>query len=150
VSGWEANTIVSIRSGTPINVTSDVNSKMDGVNNDRPDLVASKALYTSGSRTQRIQEWFNPGAFQAAPAGQIGTVERNFLTGPGFVNADVSFFKVFPIYEEHNIQLRAELFDAFNHGNLNNPVSDLLNPNIGEIQSAKAARIVQFGLHYSF
>jgi hypothetical protein len=150
VSGWEANAIVSIRSGTPINVTSDVNSKMDGIDNDRPNLIASKPLYTSGSRAARIHQWFSSAAFQAAPAGQIGTVERNFLTGPGFANADISFFRLFPIYEEHKIQLRAELFDAFNHGNLNNPVSDLLNPNVGQIQSAAAARIVQFGLHYSF
>lgn len=150
LNDWEANTIVSIRSGTPVNVTSDVDSNMDGVGGDRPDRVSSKPLYTSGSRAQRIQGWFNPTAFQAAPAGQDGNVERNFLSGPGFVNADISFFRVFPIYEEHKIQFRAELFDAFNHGNLNNPVSDLLNPIVGHITSAAAARVVQFGLHYSF
>ena len=150
VSGWEANTIFRLHSGTPVNVTSDVDTNMDGVSGDRPNRTAGKSLYTSGSRAQRIQQWFNPAAFQAAPAGQNGNLERNFLTGPRFVNADVSFFKVFPIYEEHKIQFRAELFDAFNHGNLNNPVSDLLNPNVGQIQSAVAARVVQFGLHYSF
>jgi hypothetical protein len=150
VSGWEANTIFRLHSGTPVNVTSDVDTNMDGVSGDRPNRTAGKSLYTSGSRAQRIQQWFNPAAFQAAPAGQNGNLERNFLTGPRFVNADVSFFRVFPIYEEHKIQFRAELFDAFNHGNLNNPVSDLLNPNVGQIQSAVAARVVQFGLHYSF
>jgi len=150
LNDWETNAIVSVRSGTPINVTSDVNNKMDGVDNDRPDLAPNKPLYTSGSRSERIQQWFSPAAFQAAPAGQDGNIGRNFLTGPGFVNADISFFRVFPIYEEHKIQFRAELFDAFNHGNLNNPVSDLLNPNVGQIQSAIAARVVQFGLHYSF
>lgn len=148
LDNWETNAIVSIRSGTPVNVTSDVDSNMDGVNNDRPDLTGN--YHVSGSRAQKIQEWFNPAAFQAAAAGQNGDVGRNALVGPGFWNADISFFRVFHVYNEHNLQFRAELFDAFNHGNLNNPISDLKNPLVGKITSASAARVVQFGLHYSF
>jgi len=123
---------------------------MDGISGDRPNRVAGQSVYTSGSRAQRIAKWFNTAAFQTPADGSNGNVGRNAFVGPGFWNADVSFFKIIPIYEEHKIQFRAELFDAFNHGNLNNPVSDLLNPSKGQIQSAVAARIVQFGLHYSF
>ena len=47
VSGWEANTILSLHSGTPVNVTSDVDTNMDGVGGDRPNRVAGKSLYTS-------------------------------------------------------------------------------------------------------
>ena len=148
LNGWETNAIVSIRGGTPVNVTSDVDSNMDGINNDRPNLAGN--YHVSGNRAQKIQQWFNPAAFQAAAAGQDGNVGRDSLVGPGFWNTDISFFRAFPIYEEHKLQLRAELFDAFNHGNLNNPVSDLKNPIVGHITSAAAARVVQFGLRYSF
>ena len=47
-------------------------------------------------------------------------------------------------------EARAELFNAFNHANLNNPDSGISDGNAGKITSATAGRIAQFGLKYSF
>ena len=149
LSGWQANAIISIRSGTPVNVTSGVDSNADNVWNDRPNLTGNYKV--SGSRAQKIAQYFNPSAFTAAAGGTYGNVGRNFLVGPGFVNSDLSFFRYFPIYKEHQLQFRAELFNAFNHTNLGNPDAGLLDSNVGRITStANAGRIVQGGLKYSF
>jgi hypothetical protein len=148
LSGWQANAIVTIHSGTPVNVTSGVDSNADNVWNDRPNLIGTYKV--SGSRQQKIAQYFNPAAFSAAAAGSYGNVGRNFLVGPGYVNSDLSFFRLFPIYREHQLQFRAELFNAFNHTNLQNPDAGLRDGNVGRITSAYAGRIVQGGLKYSF
>jgi hypothetical protein len=147
LNGWQVNAIVSLRSGTPLNVTSGVDSNADGVNNDRPNLVGDP--YVSGSRLHRL----NYAAFTAAPAGTYGNVGRNSLIGPGFVNTDLSFFRAFPIYKEHQLQFRVEMFNAFNHPNLGNPNTNLSSgpTYFGVITGpANLGRIVQGGLKYSF
>jgi hypothetical protein len=148
ISGWQVNGIVSIRTGTPFNVTSGKDTNADNVWNDRPNLVGNP--HVSGNREKKIGEYFNPAAFTAAAPGGYGNVERNFLIGPGYWNADLSFFRIFPIFREHAVQFRAELFNAFNHANLNNPDAGLSDSNVGRITSASTARIAQFGLKYSF
>jgi hypothetical protein len=148
LSGWQANAIVTMRTGTPVNITSGQDSNADGVWNDRPNLVGD--YKTSGGRAQKIAQYYNPTAFVAAAAGSYGNIGRNFLIGPGYANYDLSFFRLFPIYKEHTLQFRAELFNAFNHANLNNPDSGISDGNAGKITSATAGRIAQFGLKYSF
>jgi Carboxypeptidase regulatory-like domain len=46
---------------------------------------------------------------------------RNSIRGPGFWNFDLGVLKRFNINERVNIQFRAELFNAFNHPNFENP-----------------------------
>ena len=92
----------------------------------------------------------DPKAFVAAPPGGYGGVQRNFLFGPGYVNTDLSFFRLFPITERQQIQFRAEMFNAFNHANLENPDAGLLDSNVGRITAAYPGRILQFGLRYTF
>jgi hypothetical protein len=149
LSGWQANAIVTMRTGTPVNITSGQDSNADGVWNDRPNLVGD--YKTSGGRAQKIAQYYNPTAFVAAAAGSYGNIGRNFLIGPGYANYDLSFFRLFPIYKEHTLQFRAELFNAFNHTNLGNPDGGYSDSNFGRITStANKGRIVQGGLKYSF
>ena len=147
VNGWQINAIASLHSGVPLNVTSGVDSNADGVNNDRPNLVGNYKV--SGNKLHM----FNYSAFTAAPMGTYGNVGRNSLIGPGFVNSDLSFFRFFPIYKEHQLQFRVEMFNAFNHFNLGNPNTNLASgpSQFGWVTSpANLGRIVQFGLKYSF
>ncbi|HSE34438.1 MAG TPA: carboxypeptidase regulatory-like domain-containing protein [Pyrinomonadaceae bacterium] len=46
---------------------------------------------------------------------------RNTIRGPGFWNFDFGILKRFNITERVNIQFRAEMFNAFNHPNFENP-----------------------------
>jgi hypothetical protein len=65
----------------------------------------------------------NPAAF-CDPGPSLGNLGRNALTGPGFWNVDFSLAKSFRpkwLGENGSIQLRADIFNLFNHANLGNP-----------------------------
>ncbi len=47
-----------------------------------------------------------------------GMTERNGFRGPGYWNLDVGLFKTFALREWAMIQLRAEVYNVFNHANL--------------------------------
>ncbi|MFZ0882854.1 MAG: TonB-dependent receptor [Candidatus Acidiferrales bacterium] len=109
-----------------------------------------------------------PGATTPAPAGQVycanllGNVGRNSLIGPGLVNFDFSLFKnnyIRRISENFNIQLRAEVFNLFNHTNFQLPLgnSTLFNATgapvgaAGVINSTSTpSREAQFGVKVIF
>lgn len=149
LSGWQINGITDIRSGSPFNITSNIDSNFDGNTTDRPDLAGNPFLDTSRSRSQLINEYFNTAAF-GATTGLYGTAGRNLIYGPGSVNWDFSAFKNFSVTESKTVQFRAELFNLFNQVNLNNPNAVLTSPSFGRILGAGAPRIVQFGLKFLF
>jgi hypothetical protein len=60
--------------------------------------------------------------FFCIPApGQQGNSGRNSVYGPGFWNVDMGILKDFRITERIKFQFRAEMFNAFNHANFDNP-----------------------------
>lgn len=152
LSGWQVNGITSIHSGTPFNITSGADTNLDGVNNDRPNTVASPSI-NDGSREERIAKYFNTAAFAQLPANTpFGNTSYNSLTGPGYVNTDLSIFKTFnlPFHEKTSLQFRAEAFNLFSNVNLQNPTSVMTSPQFGQITAAGSPRIMQFALRLSF
>jgi hypothetical protein len=149
LSGWQVNGITDIHSGSPFNVTSNIDSNFDGNSTDRPDLIGNPTLDTGRSRPQLIAQYFNTAAFKAA-AGLDGTAGRNLVDGPSSVNWDFSAFKNFAITEQKRLQFRAELFNLFNEVNFSNPNATLTSPSFGRILAAGAPRIVQFSLKFLF
>jgi hypothetical protein len=108
------------------------------------------------------------GAATPAPAGQVycanllGNVGRNSVIGPGLVDFDFSLFKnnyIKRISENFNVQLRAEVFNLFNHTNFQLPIgnSTLFNATgapvaaAGVINSTSTpSREAQFGVKVIF
>ena len=150
LSGWQANGIMRADSGASFNVTSGRDSNFDGNTNERPDLIGDQSLAGGRSRDEQIAKYFNTAAFKAGADGTVGNVGRNTLYGPGSLNFNLGLFKKFRVTERHQAQFRAELFNAFNHTNLNSPNAALNNANFGRILGAGGARVVQFGLKYLF
>jgi hypothetical protein len=149
ISGWQINGITDVHTGSPFNITSNIDSNFDGNSTDRPDLVGNPKLDTGRSRPQLIAQYFNTAAFKAA-AGLDGTAGRNLVYGPNAVNWDFSAFKNFAITEQRRLQFRAELFNLFNEVNFSNPNATLTSPSFGRILAAGAPRIVQFSLKFLF
>ena len=94
-----------------------------------------------------------------------GTLPRNFLRGPGYINLDMAFSKTTAITERTKLEFRAEFFNIFNHANFLNPgVTNLgnglfsgsgsgVNPNsslLGQITSTYDPRIIQLALRLTF
>ena len=81
-----------------------------------------------------------------------GTLGRNAIPGPAFLNTDFSVTKDTKITERLNLQFRAEIFNLLNRANFNLPNAVVftpsgVSPTAGAITSTSTtARQVQFGL----
>ncbi len=151
LSGWQLNGITTLQSGSPFNVTSGIDTNLDGVNNDRPNVVGDPVLSGGRSRGQKIAEFFNTSAFAQLPANvPYGDTKRNSLIGPRYVDTDLSAFKIFALSEESTLQFRGEIYNLFNNVNLLNPNGVMTSPKFGQITGSNVPRIVQFALRYTF
>jgi hypothetical protein len=86
-----------------------------------------------------------------------GSLGRDAITGPNFLNTDFSVTKNTKITERFNLQFRSEFFDIFNHPNFGNPVLTATSGSFGRIQSTRfptgdfgSARQIQFALKLLF
>jgi hypothetical protein len=105
--------------------------------------------------------WFNPAAFANPADGTFGNAHRNTLIGPGFANVNLSIAKEFPLHEAIALEVRADMFDVFNHINWSNPDFNvgysggvLADSTAGQVTTpvnfGTDARIVQLGAHVRF
>ena len=155
LSGWQINGIQTLTTGTPFNVLSNLDSNLDGIATDRPNLIGNP-YSTAKTRAEKIAGFLNQSAFGRVAAGTpYGTLGRNALTGPGYINTDVSAFKKFALVHEANLVFRAEASNVFGNVNLGNPggtafTASGFNANFGRITSASAPRNLQFAVKLEF
>jgi len=75
--------------------------------------------------------------------GQIGTMQTNFLVGPGLFQLDVNLLKRFKINERWAFYLRADAVNAGNHANFSNPDSNINSTTFGRITGTSTdARVI--------
>jgi hypothetical protein len=156
LGNWQVNGITTFMSNTPFTVYDSTNvslqggaPEISGFPGDRPDVVGNP---NSGPHT--ADQWFNKSAFKkldpVLQAGQFGDAERNIVNGPAFQQWDFSAIKMIPIHETMNLQFRAEFFNILNNVNFLLPNNDIASPNFGLITAARAGRVVQLALKFSF
>lgn len=128
---WSVDAIFRARTATPVNLST--NRVLFGVFLDaaRPDLVFGAPLYIHDP-TVAGGKRLNPAAFATPPIGRQGTLGRNVVRAFPLSQLDFSFRRKFILSEQLNLQLKADLFNAFNHPNFGAPVSFLDNPLFGQ------------------
>jgi hypothetical protein len=122
VSGWQINSIVSLRTGLPFSPSiSTPNWSRDGNTSgeDRPNV--KPGVDPSSLITGDPNHWFDTSAFVLQPAGFLGNTPRDFLRGPGFADVDLSVVKNQPVGGTVRLQLRLEIFNLFNRANFGTP-----------------------------
>jgi hypothetical protein len=162
VSGWQLGVVQQAQTGSPLTPTLAIGPGVGISLTVRPDLTG--AVQTTGDPAQ----WFankavfvSPCVAPVAPATlptcHPGTLGRDAISGPGFVDTDFSVTKNTKLTEKLNLQFRTELFDAFNHPNFGNPVLNVTSGSFGKIQSTRfptgdfgSARQIQFALKLLF
>ncbi len=91
------------------------------------------------------QAFFNPGP------GTVGTLQRRYFSGPWTFNMDMSLMKTIAITERHNLQLRMDAFNAFNHATFWVGDQNINDPTFGVISSMfYSPRVLEFGATYRF
>ena len=100
--------------------------------------------------SQSIAQWFDKNSFYVPAAGTFGNLGYDTARGPHYVDFDMAFAKAIPVWHEHQIKFRADMFNIFNHGNMGNPNVTWNSPLFGEITSEVSPRVIQLSLRYSF
>jgi hypothetical protein len=152
VDSWQLSPIVRLHSGTPFTVTTGTDVNLDGVNNDRPNIVGNPILSPHRSRAAVSAEWFDPSAFVVPPTGTEGLASRNLLDGPGYKDIDAAIFRDFT-FREHTTRCSSveSSPNIFNMVSLSNPSASLSNAStVGTIRSASGMRQTQLGLRLTF
>ena len=153
VGGWQLNVIGVMQNGVPLTIR--------GANNfqaNRPNSTGVSANLPSGDRTR--QRWFDTSQFVNPPDFTFGNVGRVLpdVRHPGAVNWDLSMIKDTKLTERFNLQFRAEAFNFLNQTNYGlvddtfsaGPDGRNASGSFGTANSARDARVVQFGLKLIF
>lgn len=173
VNDWQVAGIAVFQTGLPFSVVYNPGNTINNRANFAPGFSGDPEL--DGSVSDRLTRFFNTTAFvpscpQATAAGvcsttvvgvatnpnfdpnnPFGNTPRNFLTGPGQKNVDLSLIKLLPFTERIRGEVRFEFFNLFNWVNYANPVSNIALGNFGQITSASTGpRVVQLGFKLNF
>lgn len=112
----------------------------------------------------QAEAYFTPPTLTAGPTfpatggvpPQAPGVRRNFLTGPGYRDVDLTVSKNFGVpywrREGAGIEIRADAFNAFNNLNFNpgSITNDITSPDFGQAKSALGSRTVTMQARFQF
>jgi hypothetical protein len=92
--------------------------------------------------------WFDTRCFPVPPVGFFGNSGPTVLNGPALHNWDLGVEKGFPIARDSaRLQVRAEMFNAWNHAQFQQPNGDSgAGANFGRISSTRPPRVIQIAL----
>ncbi len=155
ISGWQVNFIQKLQSGQHFDVV--VGTDIGDL---RPDIIANPYAGTT------INDYLNPAAFAeptlmvknlAGNSIPVGNLGRNFFTGPGLYDTDMSLFKVTSISERVKLRFELEAFNVWNSVNRVVPNNDCAlnstgqcSAGFGTFDNAFPPRILQYALKLMF
>jgi hypothetical protein len=159
VQGWQLSGITSFVSGAPTGVgyALVVNRDTTGT----PDLgarivVTANPVLPKSDRT--FSRNFDTSVFAAPAVGSIGNAAKYLIRGPGVNNWDLSILKNIPVREPFKLQLRCEIYNAFNHTQFTaldttarfDAQGRQVNATFGSFTAASNPRIMQIALRARF
>ncbi|HXG55647.1 MAG TPA: carboxypeptidase-like regulatory domain-containing protein [Vicinamibacterales bacterium] len=148
VGGWSIGLLGTLQSGAPFSVLTQTNTtNAFSAGGLRADVAGNPAL-PSSERT--LDRWFNTDAFTQPAPFTFGNSRRGLLRGDGIVNADLSLAKNVALGRARSLQVRVELFNAFNVANFDLPGHTLGAPDFGIVSNAAGGRTIQLGLRAVF
>ena len=165
LGGWQIGGILTAATGTPLNIRQGASGP-----GARPDFVASShaAAIRGGNRTPLQNgryQYLDPAAFANVPRNargnrsiRPGTLGRRSIYGPGAWQVDMSLSKNLKLDDGgKRIQLRVDLFNAFNHTNFGGVDtntrgggSDSIRGGFGRITSTRPGRETQLSVRFDF
>ena len=173
LNDWQIAGIAVFQSGLPFSIINSNDTTLISRANFNRSFNGN--FYTTGSASSRINQYFNTAAFVPScpnvvagtlicsgtydpinnpffdPANPFGNVPRNFLTGPGQKNVDLSLIKHVPFSERFRGEFRIEAFNVFNWVNYANPNNNMSGANFGRIERASTGpRVLQLGVKLNF
>jgi outer membrane receptor protein involved in Fe transport len=144
---WQLAIIEQVQSGFPFTIsvfgdTANAGALLN-VNPVRANVVPGVSPYLpDGERS--ADHWFNTAAFATPAAYTFGNAGRNSVYGPSLRKTDVALQRNFVLAGRTAFELRAEVFNLFNHTNLATPERFVNTPQFGTVtMAATSARQIQ-------
>ena len=148
LGGWQLQTIIVLRSGTPYTPIVSTDRANTGVGNQRPNINpagGSPAFHKS------LTSWFDKTRYVVGPALSYGQVKANTLQSDAFRQYDASIFKNFSLPGESVLSFRAEFFNLPNTTSFNAPSSTIDASTCCTVTATSIpSRDIQFALKYNF
>ena len=139
LSNWTYNGIYTARTGHPFNVSTSGDSSLRDEHPEYVSLVpgVNPRLPSNRHRLDKVAEWFNTSAVAIPTKGTYGTLPRNYLIGPAFINTTMSLRKVVYLTpsRDKTFELRGDAFNVFNTPNLNQPSTNMSSQSSKNVQS---------------
>jgi hypothetical protein len=99
-------------------------------------------------------EYFDVNAFSEPPLGVRGNASPGIIRGPGQNNWDIAFGKSIAFHERLHAEIRADMFNAFNHTqwtSVDTTFNDTLSGfQFGQVTGGREGRIIQLGAKIVF
>ena len=120
IGGWQWNNIVTLQTGSPIDLTS-----QGAAQGNRPDITGPVSAFIDHSTGKGVIT----GNFSCAPSTggncsgsfeRPGTLGRNTIFGPGYHTWDMGMMKDIKMAERAMLEFRADVFNLFNHPQFTN------------------------------
>jgi hypothetical protein len=150
---WHVSAIATLESGNALTV-------YNGAGNQANDYAPYNGLgnlnmlfnpnFSHSDRS--FGEYFNTNAFVVPPNNVQGTAAPGAVRGPGQNNWDISFGKNIAFHERLHAELRADMYNAFNHTQWN-AVSTQYNGYtgpFGQVTGSREGRIIQLAAKVAF
>jgi outer membrane receptor protein involved in Fe transport len=153
--GWQISGILQARSGEALRIT-----QPSGIDRSRPDVVEGADLIFADWKdtcTATGCNYLDRNGFALVPTSATtnatlrpGTYMMDMARGPGRLDNNITIAKAFPVGGNSRLQVRLDMFNAFNRINYSNPQQAINNANFGRITGASSARVLQFGTRLTF
>lgn len=148
LGGWQAQTILVLRSGTPYTPVVSGDRANTGVGSQRPNVNPSGC---SAGFKRSIADWFNKTCYVDGAVYTYGTVKADSLRADVYREYDASVFKDFSLSHETALSFRAEFFNLTNTTTFAAPNATVDASAGGQITATNnTPREIQFALKYNF
>jgi Carboxypeptidase regulatory-like domain len=148
LGGWQLQTIIVLRSGTPYTPIVSTDVANTGVANQRPNINPAGK---SPTFHKSLSTWFDKTAYAVAPPLTYGQVKAFTLQSDAFRQYDASIFKNFALPGESVLSFRAEFFNLPNTTSFNAPSSTIDASTCCTVTATSIpSRDIQFALKYNF
>jgi hypothetical protein len=161
LGGWQVAGIANFQSGLPFTATT---SNLDyaglGLINANPAARPNLLCDPNSGAPQTLQQYFNTACFQTNPPNTgtgstglpntPGTAGRGVINGPSTTRFDFTLSKNVRILESLRLQLRAEVFNIFNHTNFRALGTNVTLSTFGQVTTVRDPRTMQLAVKLSF
>jgi len=132
---WNLSAILRVRSGFPVTVLD--SEQYNGIplsDAFRPTYVYGQALWLTDANAPGGRR-LSPAAFEPLASGMEGDLGRNAIAGFGMWQVDLSASRTLRLDDLRSLELRADVYNLFNHPNFGDPVRYLDDPLLGQSTS---------------